>query len=68
MFCQFCQNRHKEHFQFSAGRSLYIFHERPLHLYICYNHAIFILGIWSLRVGSTDYDDFIVLSFVGQTR
>ena len=37
-------------------------------LYICYNHAIFILGIWSLRVGSTDYDDFIVLSFVGQTR
>lgn len=27
-----------------------------------------IKGIWSLRVGSTDYDDFIVLSFVGQTR
>lgn len=27
-----------------------------------------IKGIWSLRVGSSDYDDFIVLSFVGQTR
>ncbi|XP_063400808.1 DNA damage-binding protein 1-like [Mytilus trossulus] len=27
-----------------------------------------IKGIWSLRIGSTDYDDYIVLSFVGQTR
>ncbi|XP_021371372.1 DNA damage-binding protein 1-like isoform X1 [Mizuhopecten yessoensis] len=27
-----------------------------------------IKGIWSLRVNSTDYDNMIVLSFVGQTR
>ncbi|XP_013398068.1 DNA damage-binding protein 1 isoform X2 [Lingula anatina] len=27
-----------------------------------------IKGIWPLRVGSTDYDNMLVLSFVGQTR
>lgn len=26
------------------------------------------IGIWSLRVNSPEYDNMIVLSFVGQTR
>lgn len=27
-----------------------------------------LIGIWSLRVNSPEYDNMIVLSFVGQTR